>query len=199
MIIGVTGGLGTGTSTVARYLATALKAKLIDADKIARNQVSKNVSLVKQIVSSLGKELLDCKGGINRAKLAEKAFANRYNHKKLCDITYPVILAEIDNIRREIDRKGVYDSVVDAPMLIESGFYKKCDLLVVVTSSLSLQLERAWAKKKISNKDALSRVHLQMNIHKKKKYADYVIDNSSTLAELRGKCREIISELKIKK
>ena len=198
MIIGVTGGLGTGTSTVARCLASGLKAKLIDADKIARNQVSKNASLVKQIVSGLGKELLDYKGNIDRTKLAKKAFANRYNHKKLCDITYPVIITEIDNIRRENDRIGISDSVVDAPMLIESGFYKKCDLLVVVTSSLALQLERAWVKKKIRNKDALSRVRLQMDIHKKKKYADYVIDNSSTLAELREKCREIISELKIK-
>jgi len=199
MMIGVTGGLGTGTSTAARYIATGLKAKLIDADKVARSQVSKNTSLVKQIVSSFGKELLDNKGNIDRAKLAAKAFANRYNHKKLCDIIYPVIIAEIDSIRREINRQGAADSVIDAPMLIESGFYKKCDRLVVITSLLSLQLERAWAKKKMRDKDALSRVRLQMGLEKKVKYADYVIDNSSTLAELRKKCRKIIRELKIKK
>lgn len=194
MIIGVTGSLGTGTSTAARYIAADLKARLIDADKIARNQVSKNTSLIKRIVSSFGKGILNRKGNIDRAKLAEKAFASRYSHKKLCDIIYPAIIAEIDNIRKKIYRQGISDLVIDGPVLIESGFYKKCDLLIVITSSLSLQLERAWIKKKIQHKDALSRIRLQMDLHKKARYADCIIDNSATLTELRQRCREAIGE-----
>jgi dephospho-CoA kinase len=199
MIIGVTGSLGTGTSTAARYIAKILTAKLIDADKVARSQISKNTSLVKRIVSNFGKEILDKEGNIDRTKLADKAFANRYSHKKLCGIIYPVIIAEIDSIKEKIYKQGISDFVIDGPVLIESGFYKECDLLVVVTSSLPLQLERAWTKKKIRHKDALSRIRLQMPLHKKRRYADYIIDNNATLAKLRQKCIEITGEFKIKK
>ncbi len=199
MIIGVTGSLGTGTSTAARYIAADLNAKLIDADKVARSQVSKNTSLIKRIVSNFGKEILDKEGKVDRTKLAEKAFANRHSYKKLCDIIYPVIIAEIDSIREEIYKQGISDFVIDGPVLIESGFYKECDLLIVVTSSLPLQLERAWIKKKIRRKDALSRIRLQMPLHEKVRYADYIIDNNAALAKLRQKCVEITSEFKIRK
>jgi len=199
MIIGVTGSLGTGTSTTAKYIAKILTAKLIDADKVARNQVSKNTGLVKRIVLSFGKDILDKEGNVDRTKLADKAFANRYSHKKLCDIIYPVIIAEINSIREGFYKQGIFDFVIDGPVLIESGFYKECDLLIVVTSSLLLQLKRARIKKKIRRKDALLRIHLQMPLHKKARYADYIIDNSKTLAELKKRCLEITGEFKIKK
>ncbi len=199
MIIGVTGGLGTGTSTAAGYIAADLKIRLIDADKIAHAQFSQNTSLAERIASNFGKEVLGSKGNINRAKLAKKAFANRYNHKRLCGITYPMIIDEIDSTIEKFCKQGISDCVIDGPVLIESGFYKKCDLLVVVTSSLSLQLERARMKKKMRHKDALSRIRLQMPLHKKARYADYIIDNGATLAVLRQQCREIVGEFKNKK
>ena len=196
MIIGVTGGLGTGTSTAARCIATSLKANLIVADKIARSQVIKNADLLEQIVINFGKEILDIKGNIDRIKIAKKAFADKASHKKLCGILYPVIIAQISSIIKDIN---IYDFVVDAPMLIESGFYKKCDELVVVSSSLSLQLERAWTKKGIANKDALARIRLQMPLYKKARYADYIINNGAALTGLRKQCREIADEFKNKK
>ncbi len=196
MIIGVTGGLGTGTSTAARCIATSLSANLVVADKVAHSRISNNTELAKQIVLAFGKEILDRKGKIDRIKLAKKAFANKASHKKLCGIIYPVITAHISSIIKDIN---IYDSVIDAPMLIESGFYKKCDELVVVTSSLSLQLERAWAKKGVANKDALARIRLQMPLYKKARYADYIIDNGAALTGLRKQCREIADKLKNKK
>ena len=199
MIIGVTGGLGTGTSTAARFIATDLKVKLIDADKIAHSQLSKNTGLAKQIVLNFGKEILDEGGNIDRAILAKKIFTNKVCYKKLCDIIYPIIITKINNIGEKFYEQGIFDYIVDGPVLIESGFYKECDLLIVVTSSLSLQLERAWSKKKMRHKDALSRIRLQMPLHKKVRYADYVIDNSTTLAKLRQKCGEIVIEFKDKK
>jgi len=196
MIIGVTGGLGTGTSTVARYIATDLKAKLVIADKIARSQVSNNAELIKQIVLVFGEKILDKSSKIDRAKLAMKAFASVSNHKKLCDIVHPAIIVEIANASKDVN---ISDVVIDGPVLIESGFYKECDILIVVTSSLLLQLERACARKGIANKDALARIRLQMPLYKKVQYADYIIDNGATLTGLRKQCREIACKFKNKK
>ena len=196
MIIGITGGLGTGTSTVARYIATDLKAKLVIADKIAHSQVSNNAELIKQIVLAFGGKILDKYGKIDRAKLAKKAFANVSNHKKLCDIVHPAIIAEIANASKDVN---ISDVVIDGPVLIESGFYKECDILIVVTSSLLLQLERACARKGIANKDALARIRLQMPLYKKAQYADYIIDNGAALTGLRKQCREIACKFKNKK
>jgi len=91
--------------------------------------------------------------------------------------------------------QGIQDIVVDAPMLIESGFYKNCDAIIVVMASMSLQLERC-KDKGISSKDALSRIGLQLPLHKKALYADYIIDNGVDLKQLQYHCQKVVKALK---
>lgn len=197
MIIGVTGGLGTGTSTAAGYIAKELKAGLVDADKITRDQLSRNSLLKKRVVSAFGRSVLNNRKSIDRAALAEKSFSSKAGHRKLCAITHPVILDKIRSFIEKFFKKSDY-VIVDGPVLIESGFYKECDFIILVTSSLALQLERA-SLKKIAQKDAISRIRLQMPLHEKAKYADYIIDNSSGLAGLRSKCRQAVKNIRTKK
>lgn len=199
MIIGITGGLGTGTSTVAGYVASGLRAKLIDADRIARYQLKHNASLAGRIVSAFGEELLDRKGTIDRRLLAKSVFSSRSRLKSLCSITHPVIIAEIRKRIKKLYSQGFSYVVVDAPLLIESGFYKECDILIVVVSSLSLQLERALKGKNMGQSEALSRIRFQAPLCRKARYADYVIDNTSTLTGLKLKCRGIVKKIKTKK
>ena len=198
MIIGVTGGLATGTSTAVKCIASYLKAGIISADEIAHSKLKKDKSFIKKLVLCFGRGVIGKQGSIDRKLLAEKAFSKKANYSKLCQISYPVIIADISNRIKKFQEQGSKDMVIDGPMLIESGFYKKCDIIIVVTTSLSLQVQRS-AEKRIGPKDALSRISFQMPLHKKVNYADYIIDNSGNLGELRARCREISENVKNKK
>jgi dephospho-CoA kinase len=195
MIIGVTGGLATGTSSAAKYIAVFLNADIICADKIAHRELRLNKPFMKGLVSYFGSDIMGKRGYIDRKSLAKKAFLNKSAYKKLCNASYPVIKKDIDNRIKKIIKKNEKVIVIDAPMLIESGFYKKCDMIIVVTSSLPLQVQRC-EKKNISAKDALSRIGFQTPLYKKVKYADYVIDNSGELTDLRLRCKKISEKIK---
>jgi len=197
MIIGVTGSLGTGTSTAARYIAKALKAELINADKVAHKLLNGKASVSNRLVLAFGKEIIDKKGVIDRAKLAERAFRKKATLKKLSNIMYPVIITGIDRrIKAIYKKKPSAFIVVDGAVIIESNFYKECDRVVLVASSLSVQLERARKNKKLLHSEALSRIRLQMPLCRKARYADYIIDNGGSLKELKQQCTEITKDLK---
>jgi dephospho-CoA kinase len=196
MIIGVTGGLATGTSTAAGYIASFLKAGIISADNIAHSHIKSNKSFIKKLVLYFGKDIIKGRQDfISRKLLAEKAFSKKTCHKALCEITYPVIIADIENRIKKLSAKGIKNIVIDGPMLIESYFHKKCDFIIVVTAALPLQVQRC-EKKKINVKDALSRIKFQMPLCKKVKYADYIIDNSGNLSELRARCKKVSEKIK---
>jgi dephospho-CoA kinase len=195
MIIGITGGMSTGTSTAAGYISSCLKAVTISADKIAHKQLVSNKPFIKKLALCFGKDIISRKGSVDRSRLAVKVFSNKSAYKKLCNASYPVIKKDIDNRIKKIIKKNEKVIVIDAPMLIESGFYKKCDMIIVVTSSLPLQVQRC-EKKNISAKDALSRIGFQTPLYKKVKYADYVIDNSGELTDLRLRCKKISEKIK---
>jgi dephospho-CoA kinase len=198
MIIGVTGSMATGTSTTAGYIAKALKSGFLSADKIARIQLTKNSSLKARLIKYFGKDITAPGNTINRKILADKAFSSKAMHKKLCEITHPFILDSMNCGIKRLFTQGFKSIVIDAPMLIESGFYKKCDYIIVVIASLTLQLQRS-NENHITNKDALSRINLQMPLCKKAEYADYIIDNSGNLRELKSRCNKISETLKSKK
>lgn len=196
MIIGVTGGLATGTSTAAGHIAFYLKASIISADNIAHSHIKTDKSFIKKLVLYFGNDIINRKQGfISRKLLAEKAFSKKADHKALCELAYPVIIADIENRIKKLSEKGIKNIVVDGPMLIESDFYKKCDFIIVVTAALLLQVQRC-EKKKINVKDALSRIKFQMPLYRKVKYADYIIDNSGNLGELSIRCKKVSEKIK---
>jgi dephospho-CoA kinase len=195
MVIGVTGALATGTSTAARRIAHGIKAGIISADEIAHSQIKGNRLFIKDLISYFGADITDRKSAINRRQLAKKAFSKKADYNKLCSIAYPVIIACINSRIKRLHGQGIDEIVIDGPMLIESGFYRKCGLVIVVTASLPLQIQRC-AKKRIPAKDALSRIRFQMPLCEKVRYADYIIDNSGDLKGLYGRCREIITDIK---
>ena len=197
MIIGVTGSLATGTSTAARYIAGHLKADIIHADKIAHKLLDKKDSLENRIILAFNRDILTKAGVIDRKKLADEVFKTKKNINKLSNILHPLIIAEIDKKIKSLYRKKPNSYiVVDGPVLIESKFNKECDKLVVIMSSLSLQITRAKDRKSLNKKQALSRIHMQMPLCKKARYADYVIDNGGNLKELKSRCKEVSNQLK---
>ncbi|MFH1867436.1 MAG: dephospho-CoA kinase [Candidatus Omnitrophota bacterium] len=198
MIIGITGSLATGKTSVARYLAYYLKAVLLDADEIAHQALEKGSPTYKYILSAFGSAILSKKALIDRKRLAESAFANSLNQKTLCGIIHPFAISKIESSIKDIYKKNNSSFIIiDAPLLIESGLYKQCDQLIVVVSSLVLQVERARNFKKIEPSDSLARIRLQMPLHKKIGYADHVIDNDLSLKELKQKCQRLARKLKV--
>ena len=197
MIIGITGSLATGTTTAAKYIADYLKADIIHADKIAHQLLGKKDSLENRIILAFDRDILTKAGVIDRKKLADEVFKTKKNINKLSNILHPLIIAEIDKRIKSIYKKNPNSYiVVDGPVLIESKFNKECDKLVVIMSSLSLQITRAKDKKALNNKQALSRIRMQMPLCKKARYADYVIDNGGNLKELKSRCKEVSNQLK---
>jgi len=200
MIIGITGSLATGTSTAAKYIASSLKAELIDADKIAHLALGKGKDTYKAVVKAFGRSILKSDSAIDKDRLAKIAFSNKKNLSKLSNILHPFV---IDDIMTRIDK--IYKKnknafvIVDGPVIIESKFYKDCDLLIVVSSSLALQLERAASRKNLKLQNVLIRIQYQMPLHRKVRYADYIIDNGGSLKELQTKCKEVVSQLKKEK
>jgi dephospho-CoA kinase len=195
MIIGVTGGLATGTSTAAGHIASYLKAGIISADKIAHSHIKGDKPFIKKVILHFGKDIIGKHGFIDRKRLAEKAFSKKAHHNALCQMAHPVIVADINSRIKKLSMRSIKNIVIDGAMIIESGFYKRCDYVIVVTSSLSLQVKRC-ENKKIGAKDALSRIRFQVPLCQKVKYADYIIDNSGDLKDLRLRCKKISEKIK---
>jgi len=187
-IIGLTGGFGTGKTFVASIFRS-LGAKVYDADKIARGLFKKNSPVYRKVVAAFGKNILTVRGDIDRNKLGRAVFADKDRVNRLNRIVHPEV---IRILALAIQRAGRRASIViDAPLLIEAGFDKNVDSLIVVKCSKKRQVERCVKKFRMKKKDVLKRIQNQMPIKKKIGLADFVVDNDGTKAETRKKTRKI--------
>jgi len=181
MLIGLTGGIASGKSTVAATLER-LGAIIIDADVIAREVVKKGEKAWKEIVVVFGTNILKEDGEINRKKLADLVFSDSEKLKILNRITHPRIIEKINQKVSEIiekDRKAVI--ILVAPLLIETGLYKIVDEVWVVYTDNNTQLKRLMERDGLSREEAEKRIGAQIPIEEKLKFADVIIDNSGDL------------------
>jgi dephospho-CoA kinase len=186
-IIGLTGSFGTGKTFVASIFRS-LGAKVIDADRIAHGVIRKGNPEYKRIVKSFGKEILNEKKEIDRAKLGAVVFSNTALLRELNRIVHPSVIKEI---RRSIRNAGKKDIVViDAPLLIEASLDKFIDKLIVVKCQKRRQIERCREKFCLQKKEILRRIESQIPLKKKMKMADLVIDNSLTRSRTREQARK---------
>lgn len=170
MIIGLTGGLSSGKTTVSGMFRS-LGGYVIDADKIVHRLIDKAA----------------------RKKIGGFIFDEPKALKKLCRVLHPVVKKEISfEIEDNKHRKLI---VIDAPLLIEAGLDKKCDFLIVVKSNLKNQLERANRSLGFSKSQALKRIKLQMPLRKKIALADFVIDNNGSLSDTKKQVVNIWNKL----
>jgi len=180
MNIGLTGGIATGKSTVAKLL-TDKGAMLIDLDRIAREVVSPGQPALEQIVGQFGQAILQPDGTLDRKRLGGIVFADPDKRKQLEAITHPAIRAVMrermqENKRLHPDRL----TVVEVPLLYESRLAAEFDHAVVVYVPRVEQLQRLMARDKLSQEDAEKRLAAQMDIEEKRALADYVINNSGS-------------------
>lgn len=194
MIIGLTGGIACGKSTVSRMLA-ARGAHIIDADKIAREVVLPGKPALQQIVETFGSQCLHEDGTLNRKYLGSIVFHDEAARKKLEAITHPAIRQEMMRqiaYWEEADPQGL--TVADIPLLYESGWDKRYAFsdIVVVYAPRSVQLERLRKRDGLSEEEAVARLNAQMPIEQKRKLADVVIDNSGSLEETERQVEQFV-------
>jgi dephospho-CoA kinase len=195
LIVGLTGGVASGKTTVSRVLKEE-GAYIIDADQIARELVQPQTPAWKKLVKAFGPEILQEDGLIHRKKLADKVFANLQDRKLLNRILHPRIRKEMERRVRGIGQKDPEAIVViDAPLLVELGEHCQMDKLIVVASTQTQQLERLKKRDGISPEEALRIFSSQMPIEDKVKLADFVIRNDGSFRETKKKAREVFEEL----
>lgn len=185
MIIGLTGGIAAGKSTVARILAS-LGAYIINADKIGHNILDRNKNAYDEVIDEFGGNILKKSGKIDRKKLGEIVFSDKDKLKKLENITHPYIIKEIKYETNEKD-KEFHHLVLDVPLLFETGLENIVDVSWVVVCSQEKQIERITKRDGLSRKEAKKRISAQMKTAKKIKLADFVIYNNGSKEELNNK------------
>lgn len=196
MIIGLTGGIGTGKSTVSAML----KAKgimVIDSDQIAREVVEPGSKALAQIVAHFGQEVLLPNGRLNRKALGARVFGNEEKRKRLMEITHPAIFAETEKRISEAKKNGEALIVLDSPLLIETGRYKQTDLVVLVYADEETQLQRIMSRDNLTEEEARYRINAQMPIDEKRQYADIIIDNRGTIEELEVQVAQLLNRLRL--
>ena len=193
LLVGLTGGIATGKSTVSEILAR-LGAVLVDADQLAREVVAPGEPALAEVVREFG-EVRQPDGALDRKKLAAIVFADPSRRKRLEAILHPAIRARFDARLDALTREGFEGIVVfDAPVMIESGGYKNMDRLIVVVTDEVIQRARLVARD-ADAADGERRIASQMPLAEKVKLADYVIDNSGDRAATQARTREVHAAL----
>lgn len=201
VLIGLTGGMASGKSTVARMLESK-GAVVIDADVIAREVVVPKRPAFRQIIERFGPEMAGADGEIDRKALGDLIFKDPEARRDLEAITLPEIYKEIKwriEQHRESKQEGAPTEfvVVDAALLVETGGAELLglDALVVVRSQRDLQIQRAVAHRNMGDEEASARLAAQAPISEKLAAADYVIDNRGSLEELQESVDTLWAEL----
>lgn len=176
-IVGLTGGIGAGKSTVARFFID-LHINLIDADLIAREAVAKGSTGLNEIVAHFGKAILLENGDLNRAKLREIIFSEPSQKQWLNDLLHPLIRQEI--LYQLAQAKSAY-VLLDAPLLFENKLNLLCQQSIVVDIPEQLQLQRAAKRDDVDIKQIEKIIAAQMPRSEKLALADEIIDNSQDL------------------
>ncbi|TAL11178.1 MAG: dephospho-CoA kinase [Nitrospirae bacterium] len=193
--VGLTGGIATGKSTVSR-LFVECGARLIDADVLARDAVAPGQPALRKIADTFGREMLRPDGALDRDRLGKLVFGDLARLEQLNAIVHPHVAVAQERRSREIAGEDPHAVIVyDAALLIEAGAHKRMDTIIVVTADEPTQLRRLMDRNKLPEDEARKRIRSQMPLADKVKLANYVIDGTLPMEQLRKEVRRIYEEL----
>ncbi|MFQ5455207.1 MAG: dephospho-CoA kinase [Nitrospirota bacterium] len=194
-LIGLTGGIASGKSTIALLFKEA-GAYVIDVDKIAHNIILPVTCVWRKIVDNFGEDILNENNTINRRKLGDIIFDDPEKREELNNIVHPAIFMEGENQRKEIIKNDPNAIIIyDAALLIETGANEFMDRIILVYTDKKTQLKRIMERDNLSRREALQRIKAQMPLDEKKRYADYLINSSRTICEIKNEVGVIYEEL----
>jgi dephospho-CoA kinase len=193
MIIGLTGSIASGKSTISAML----KEKgypIIDADLVARLVVEPGTSNLQEIERQFGASVINEDGTLNRDALGKLIFNDPAKRKQLNDLMHPAIRSEMLRQRDELFKSGHKTLIMDIPLLFESRLQHFVDKILVVSVTEEMQLERLMNRNSLSKEEATSRIHSQLPVSEKEKGADAVIYNNGTIAQSQQQLERILVE-----
>ncbi|MFC1666599.1 dephospho-CoA kinase [Candidatus Omnitrophota bacterium] len=188
MVIGVTGSFGSGKSFVAKMFAQR-GAYIVDADGICHSLMKPSKKAYKKVLRHFGRSILKKDKTIDRKRLAGIVFEKGGEIKLLNRLVHPEVIKEMVRLIRTNKKNALI--VVDGPLLVETGFYKKMDRLIVVKTGRHIQTNRMIKAKGMSRNEVLDRIRMQAPLKKKLALADFVIDNSGSKKETLSQVEKI--------
>ena len=196
LVMGLTGNIGCGKSSLSNIFINE-GINIVDADIIAR-QIYDDEKLLNKVYETFGTDIKNEDGSLNRKALGRIVFSDDEKLIQLNKLTHPVIRQKVSDEIEEYKSQNEEIVILDAALLVESDYLNFIDKLLVVTCKENIQIERIIARDNCSIEEALGRIKSQMSQENKVKYADYVIDNSATLSELRKKAFIFMNYIKEK-
>jgi dephospho-CoA kinase len=193
-VIGLTGGIASGKSTVAHVLSS-LGVIVIDADKLAREVVAKGEPALQEIAATFGADVLTPNGELDREHLGARVFAEPTARARLNAITHPRIAQLSAKRIAEALLTDVPYVVYEAPLLVETGAHRGLAALIVVATPPEIQIERVRQRDGLDMSAARARIQAQAPLEAKLAVADYVIDNDGSLPELLAKAKRVHEQI----
>ena len=195
MVVGVTGGIASGKTTVCRMFE-AQGAKVVDADRIGRAVVEADFEILKGLRAAFGAGMLTPQGTLDRRKLGKLVFADPEARAKLERIVHPPLLLRLrEEIRKALSEDQDRPVLVDAALIVECGIANWFDVVVTVRTSEEKQIARLMRRNTLSRKEALDRIRSQLSDAEKAKAAAFVILNDGDMDQLRRRALEVWREI----
>jgi dephospho-CoA kinase len=197
ILVGLTGGVATGKSTVAKMFKQC-GAVVIDADELAHEVVKPDKPAWQEIVKTFGKAVLNPDRTLNRRKLGAVVFGNRTKLRRLEHIIHPRVAREQTRLARHAARNDPQSVVIyDVPLLFEAGVDTRVDKIIVVTADRKTQIARLKKRNSLSRAEAIRRIHSQMPLAKKIQRADHVLSGTLPRPSLRRQVAQLLQNLRL--
>ncbi|AZR73719.1 dephospho-CoA kinase [Anoxybacter fermentans] len=195
--IGLTGGIASGKSTVAKFLAE-MGLAVINLDLISREILDKGTPGYREVLATFGQTILNSEKEIDRKALGEIVFNDPALRKKLESITHPLILEKMEERIQKLKEAGKRVVVVEVPLLFEAGLENKFDQIWLVYVDQETQIKRLMARNGLNREEALMRLKAQMPLDIKKTLADHIIYNTGDLEDLKEHLQQLWRDIKCK-
>jgi dephospho-CoA kinase len=194
-LVGLTGGIASGKSTVAKILQS-LGAAIVNADDLAREVVEPGHEAWKEIVASFGTDILQSDQTLDRQKLRTLIFNQPEARKRLESIIHPRVRALAEERIRQYAAAGYRVVIYEVPLLFEGNLQEWLRPVILVACDVETQTARLQKRDHLTAADAEKHIAAQMSLKDKRRLADYVIENNGSLEDLERQTRQILEELK---
>lgn len=193
--IGLTGGIGSGKSTVAKLLEHQ-GFPVVDADKIAREIMEPGSPVLDEVAAAFGDDLINEDGSLDRGELARRAFVDKPSTEKLNSITHPAIRAESERRFAAAEAAGEPAVIYDMPLLVELGMHRAMDLTVVVDVDAEDRVRRLTMSRGLDEADARARIAQQIDDATRTAAADIIIDNNGDEEHLKPQVEKLVQQIR---
>ena len=196
-VIGLTGGIGSGKSTVSRFLAE-LGAIIVDADRVGHDTFKPGTELWREVVAAFGQQIVTPSGGIDRKKLGEIVFGSAESLSRLNQMMHPRMCDMVKARLEGYQRQGVEVVAIEVPLLIEADWTSLVDEVWVTTTSEATVLKRLQERAGLSKEETLTRIRSQLSSEERIKRADVVINTDCSLDEVKTRVKGLWARFQVK-